>query len=150
MLGGNPGARTRVLSAPESKCQPGHIQGAPSAQERRKPNRNKTALLLVAALQYFGTFGSTRSDHAVIPPARLCTLVNPDCCRKATALALRPPILQWTTISRLESSSLTRLGRSFSGIRYPPRLQIWYSCGSRTSSTNTSSFASRRRLNSST
>ena len=40
-------------------------------------------------------------------------MVNPDCCRKATALALRPPILQWTTISRLESSSLTRLGRSF-------------------------------------
>jgi len=26
---------------------------------------------LTTALQYFGTFGSTRSDHAVIPPARL-------------------------------------------------------------------------------
>jgi len=25
----------------------------------------------VTALQYFGTFGSTRSDHAVIPPVRL-------------------------------------------------------------------------------
>ena len=44
--------------------------------------------------QYFGTFGSTRSDQAVIPPARLCTFLNPDCCRKAAAFALRPPILQ--------------------------------------------------------
>src|SRR5580692_5714898 len=84
--------------------------------------------------QYFGTFGSTRSDHAVMPPARLCTFVKPDCWRNATALALRPPILQWTTISRLESSSCTRFGRSLSGIKCPPMLQIWYSCGSRTSS----------------
>src|SRR5579864_25852 len=74
--------------------------------------------------QYFGTFGSTRSDHALIPPVRFRTFLKPDCCRNATALALRPPILQWTTISRLESSSLTRFGKSFSGIRYPPRLQI--------------------------
>src|ERR1022692_3037450 len=86
--------------------------------------RTTTHQQLATALQYFGTFGSTRSDQAVIPPARLCTFAKPDCCRNATALALRPPILQWTTISRLESSSLTRLGRSFSGIKYPPMLQI--------------------------
>src|ERR1700722_8615853 len=83
------------------------------------------------ARQYFGTVGSTRSAQALIPPARLCTFLNPACCRNATALALRPPILQWNTISRLESSSLTRLGKSFNGIKCPPMLQIWYSCGSR-------------------
>src|SRR5277367_5077831 len=74
--------------------------------------------------QYLGILVSIRSAHAVIPPVRLCTLVKPACCRKATALALRPPILQWATISRLESSSLTRFGRSPSGIRYPFKLQI--------------------------
>src|ERR1700722_6814654 len=88
---------------------------------------------LLEGLQYFGIFGSTRSAHAVIPPARLWTFVNPACCRNATAFALRPPILQWATISRLEASSLTRFGKCLSGIRCPLRLQIWYSCGSRTS-----------------
>src|ERR1700686_177078 len=41
--------------------------------------------LVLRHLQYFGILGSTRSAHASIPPARLCTFLNPACCRKATA-----------------------------------------------------------------
>src|SRR5438105_10115270 len=67
--------------------------------------------------QYLGTLGSTLSDQAVMPPARFHTFLNPAWRRNSTALALRPPILQWATISRLESSSWTRLGRSPSGMR---------------------------------
>lgn len=44
--------------------------------------------------QYFGILGSIRSAHAVMPPVRFRTFVNPACFRNATALALRPPILQ--------------------------------------------------------
>src|SRR3954464_13433064 len=92
---------------------------------RKRERRSRSlSISTVDNSQYFGTFGSTRSDHAVIPPARLWILLKPACCRNATALALRPPILQWTTISRLESGSFTRFGRSFNGIRYPPMLQI--------------------------
>ena len=103
---------------------------APALEKRRERVRapiRKLAtdnLVLATAFQYFGTFGSTLSDHAVLPPATLNTFLNPDCCRNATAFALRPPILQWATISRLESSSLTRLGKSPTGMRYPLRLQI--------------------------
>src|SRR5213080_3501288 len=94
--------------------------------------RNCECVELGTPLQYFGIFGSTRSAQARIPPARLWTFLNPAWRRKFTALALRTPERQWATISRLESSSWTRLGRSPSGTRYPLMLQIWYSCGSRT------------------
>lgn len=43
--------------------------------------------------------------HASIPPLRFQTFLNPACFRKATALELRVPNLQWTTMSREESSS---------------------------------------------
>ncbi len=45
----------------------------------------------------------------------MCTLLNPACCGNATALALRPPILQCTTISELDSNSPVRFGRSRAG-----------------------------------
>src|SRR5204863_8417409 len=99
--------------------------------------------------QYFGILVSTLSAHARIPPARFFTLRNPAWRRKSTALPLRTPERQWATISRLESSSFMRFGRSPSGIRCPLRLQIWYSCGSRTSRMKISSPASRRRFSSS-
>src|SRR5581483_10257817 len=85
--------------------------------------------------QYFGILGSIFSAHARMPPVRFLTLLKPAWRRNSTAFADRIPERQWATISRLESSSLTRFGRSFSGIRYPFKLQIWYSCGSRTSRT---------------
>jgi hypothetical protein len=40
-----------------------------------------------------------------MPPVRLEARLKPDLRRKSTALALRAPLLQCTTISRLESSS---------------------------------------------
>src|SRR5208282_995671 len=77
------------------------------------------------ASQYLGIFGSIRSAQAKMPPVKLETFVNPARRRKFTAFALRPPILQWVTISRLLSSSFTRFGKSPKGMRYPFRLQIW-------------------------
>src|SRR5579863_750189 len=74
--------------------------------------------------QYFGTEGSTSSDHARIPPFRLRILRKPARCRNSTASAERFPLRQWATISRELSSSFTRFERSPSGIRWPPRLQI--------------------------
>src|SRR5215468_10657422 len=77
----------------------------------RIPHRNRRAD------QYFGTLGSILSAQARIPPARFLALVYPAFCRNSTALALRPPERQWTTISLLGSSSWTRFGRSFRGTR---------------------------------
>src|SRR5712691_1461905 len=94
--------------------------------------------------QYLGTEGSTSSDHARIPPLRFKILRKPALRRKSTASAERLPLRQCATISREESSSCTRRGSSPSGIRCPLRLQIWNSCGSRTSKINKSSPRSRR------
>ena len=44
-----------------------------------------------APSQYFGTLGSTWSDHARIPPLRLWILRKPDFIRNSTACALRMP-----------------------------------------------------------
>src|SRR5271157_2686973 len=105
---------------------------------------------IIRPLQYFRTLRSTRSDQAWIPPVRFLTLVNPALFRSCTALAPRGPILQRATISRLESSSCTRAGNSGSGIRYPPILEVSYSCSSRTSSRKSFSPASSRCFSSST
>ena len=59
--------------------------------------------------QYFGTEGSTSSDHARIPPFRFKILRKPARCRNSTASAERFPLRQCATISRELSSSLTRL-----------------------------------------
>src|SRR5229473_2160928 len=143
MFGENPGKRHYPPG--EYDVQSKSVQPCTKMKRERFRAPLKTGNWLLVTgncpLQYLGTFGSTLSAHAVIPPARFCTLVNPACRKNSTAFALRPPILQCTTISRLESSSFTRFGKSFSGIRCPPMLQIWYSCGSRTSRTNRSSFA---------
>src|SRR5215831_21204441 len=88
---------------------------------------------VVAPDQYLGTLGSTSSDQARIPPFKLCILRKPALRRKSTASAERLPLRQCATISRDESSSCTRRGSSPSGSRWPLILQIWYSCGSRTS-----------------
>src|SRR6266852_9678495 len=77
--------------------------------------------------QYFGTEGSTSSDHARMPPFRLRILRKPALRRKSIASAERLPLRQCATISREESSSWTRRGSSPSGSRCPLRLQIWYS-----------------------
>ena len=45
-------------------------------------------------LQYFGTFGSISSDHAVIPPFTLLTYLNPCSRRKRSAFMDRIPLLQ--------------------------------------------------------
>ena len=109
----------------------------------------KLDLLTVAKmLQYFGTEGSTSSDQARMPPFRFQILRKPALRRKSTASAERLPLRQCATISRELSSSWTRRGRSPSGIRWPLRLQIWYSCGSRTSRMKRSSPRSRRAFSS--
>src|SRR6266576_625885 len=60
-------------------------------------------------IQYFGTLGSTSFDQAVMPPLRFMRLPEkPERLRASIALALRPPILQWTTVSRLASISDAR------------------------------------------
>src|SRR6202047_2609860 len=74
--------------------------------------------------QYWGTEGSTSSDHARMPPLRLRILRKPALRRKPTASAERFPLRQWATISLEESSSWTRRGNSPSGIKWPLRLQI--------------------------
>ena len=48
---------------------------------------------------FLGSVGSTRSIHARMPPVRLRAFVIPWSRSRATAFALRPPILQWTTMS---------------------------------------------------
>src|SRR5271168_2178441 len=98
--------------------------------------------------QYFGTLGSTSSDQARMPPLRLRILRKPALRRKSTASADRFPLRQCATISRDESSSCTRRGSSPSGIKCPFKLQIWNSCGSRTSRMKRSSPRSRRAFNS--
>src|SRR6266480_1200471 len=98
--------------------------------------------------QYFGTDGSTSSDHARMPPFRLRTLRKPALRKKSTASAERFPLRQCATISRDESNSCTRRVSSPSGSRCPLRLQIWYSCGSRTSRMNKSSPRSSLALSS--
>ena len=45
-----------------------------------------------------------------MPPARFFTLAKPAWRSRVTALALRTPLRQWATISRLESSSFMRAG----------------------------------------
>src|SRR6266446_4588603 len=74
--------------------------------------------------QYFGTAGSTSSDHARMPPLRFRILRNPALRKKSTASAERLPLRQCATISRDQSSSCTRRGSSPSGIKCPLRLQI--------------------------
>src|SRR5215471_19420985 len=61
--------------------------------------------------QYLATLGSILSAQARIPPARFLAFVYPAFCKNSTALELRPPERQWTTISLLGSSSWTRFGR---------------------------------------
>src|SRR5258708_14804250 len=73
--------------------------------------------------QYFGTEGSTSSDHARIPPLRLRILRKPALRRKSTASAERLPLRQCATISPEESLSGTQAGSSPSGIKCPLRLQ---------------------------
>ena len=48
-----------------------------------------------------------------MPPVRLETLVKPACLRARAAFWLRPPVLQWTTISRsfCAASSPMRLAK---------------------------------------
>src|SRR5262249_35424487 len=80
--------------------------------------------------QYFGTLGSIWSAQARMPPLRFLIFVKPCCRRNCTALALRAPILQWTTISLFLSSSPQRCGNSGSGINVLPGiLQRAYSGG---------------------
>ena len=51
-----------------------------------------------------------------MPPARLTTSENPSERISSTALALRPPILQWMTYESLCDSSESRSGSSPSGM----------------------------------
>lgn len=64
---------------------------------RRKRERRRRSLHELRTdncVQYLGILVSIRSAQAVIPPVRLLTLAKPACFKKATAFALRPPILQ--------------------------------------------------------
>src|SRR6185312_17256033 len=76
--------------------------------------------------QYLGTEGSICSLHARMPPARFETFSYPFFFRYSATRWLRPPIWQWTTISRLRSISSRRLGTSFIGISWAPMLAILY------------------------
>ena len=88
-----------------------------------------------SARQYFGTFGSTLSLHAVMPPVMFRTCWKPFCLSKSIAFWLRPPVLHCATISAFLSSSPSRFGKSPNGISMDPGMRaIWNSCGSRTSS----------------
>src|SRR6266540_1711185 len=66
--------------------------------------------------QYLGILGSICCAQRSIPPARLRTLQKPASRRNCTAFALRPPILQCTTISSAVESRFRFCGSVPSGI----------------------------------
>src|SRR5258708_12841331 len=78
--------------------------------------------------QYFGTLGSTSSDHASMPPFRLWILRNPALRKKSTASAERFPLRQCATISSEESTSSTPPANSPRATTPPSLFQIRYSC----------------------
>ena len=61
--------------------------------------------------QYAGRLGSTSLIQARMPPVRFLSRENPAACRSAIALALRIPLLQWTTY-RCGRVQLGRDGRA--------------------------------------
>src|SRR5579862_3483947 len=77
-------------------------------------------LRLLQVFQYLRTEESISFDHAVMPPARLCSFLKPFLARNSAAFWLRPPDLHCTTISCSGFSSPTRCGNSPSGISFPP------------------------------
>ena len=91
--------------------------------------------------QYFGTLGSILSAQAKMPPLRFLTFSKPASFKNFTALALRPPALQCTTISDERFNSCTRFSTSANGIRTEFGIrQISNSLGSRTSKMTGSSL----------
>src|SRR5208283_1962670 len=134
-------AKNSYVKAPPDILLPWEIQPAPKRNAVSPWRRNRDH-------QYRATLGSTSVDQDNMPPRKFCTLRNPALRRKSTASAERFPLRQCATISCEESSSCTRRGNSPSGIRCPFKLQIWYSCGSRTSRINNSSPRSIRTFSS--
>src|SRR6266849_1001796 len=79
-----------------------------NARSRKRLLRHKIRKVMraIGGRQYFGTLGSTSLDQAIIPPVKFDKLpVYPLRCKASIARALRPPILQCTTVSRLGSIS---------------------------------------------
>ena len=65
-----------------------------------------------------------RSIQARMPPFRFHAFVKPEARMNVTALALRPPERQYTTVWTSRSSSPIRSASVPSGIRSPPISQI--------------------------
>src|SRR5260370_1475090 len=113
--------------------QPGS-DNSPFAENLDSRNRFVCLRTFVSALlQYFGTEGSTSSDQARIPPFKFQIFRKPALRKNSTPSPERFPLRQCATISPEPSASCTRRGCSPSRIKYPRRLHIWYSFGSRTS-----------------
>src|SRR5262249_34789513 len=84
--------------------------------------------------QYAGRLGSISLIQPRMPPLRFLRREKPAARKSAIALALRTPLLQWTTIGRAASNSPRRLGNSLRGITGDPALRpLAISSGLRTS-----------------
>ena len=93
--GNDPARQTTPLARSTVAKTPRTVKSPPCAGRRRAFSGGA-----VTGRQYFGCDGSTLSIQLRMPPWRLSACGKPCSRRNATAFALRPPTLQWTTSGR--------------------------------------------------
>src|SRR3954469_16691690 len=86
LLGGNASWRGEHIPTAHQVSQAasaGDVGGV-KISARAKGASCDAPYLPLRTAQYFGTFGSTLSDHAVMPPARLTAFLKPAFCKNST------------------------------------------------------------------